>query len=612
MEETIQIQSIDKTSKTDETPANSEQEASAWKQPGLGVKMSYAAPYFAVSALAAPLVIELKIFYTDTILVPAGLLALAMAIARALDAITDPVMGWITDHTRSRWGRRKPWIVLGLPLCMLFFWLMFSPPASLSADGGAVLWAGATFCLYYLFHTIWNVPYQGLGLELTPDYDDRTNVFGYRAILGGIGLILCFFVIYYLKSRHVFADERQMLKTLTGFLALITILMFVIPLLGVKEHPEFARRKRSPLIPGIRRALRNRPFRILLAVSIIGTVPATVPFLLMPYFTKYVIGAEDRWRIIFGVIYIVAAVIAIPVWMVAARRIGKLPVWVMAACIGIGTSCVMFTLGQGQTTLMFIMEFMRGFGTGSIAILFPAMLADVVDYDELRTGKRREAQFGSFLNLVPKFVAIVGATVPLAILGATGYDPSMTGLSSQSVLAIRFLYALFPVLFHILGVFVILRYPINRKVHQAIRDGIESHQRGEQAHDPVTGQTRSPIHAQSVDEETGWFLDYFSLRELRRIVEKGADGLVGQVLTPSLRAALICAGSVGTSVWLLIGSLSRSQEDQFRQGLAACMVVVAGLAFTVVLFHLMRLQAAAKMTTEPVDTQTIREHINNL
>ncbi len=123
----------------EENPGRAQQAAFVWERPGIGVKLAYGVPFFAFGAIGAPLVLELKIFYTDTLLVPAGLLALAIACARAFDALTDPVMGWISDQTRTRWGRRKPWLPLGALLCALFYWLMFTPPQSLSVNNGPAL-----------------------------------------------------------------------------------------------------------------------------------------------------------------------------------------------------------------------------------------------------------------------------------------------------------------------------------------------------------------------------------------------------------------------------------------------------------------------------------------
>ena len=116
----------------------------------LRIKLSYGAPSFAGAALAIPIGIHLTIFYSDTILVPLGFIAIVKAVARAMDAITDPVMGWMSDRTRTRWGRRRPWIAVGAPLAALAFYAMFTPPEQFSGIQAA-FWFAATYTLYYIF-----------------------------------------------------------------------------------------------------------------------------------------------------------------------------------------------------------------------------------------------------------------------------------------------------------------------------------------------------------------------------------------------------------------------------------------------------------------------------
>ena len=102
----------------------------------LRVKLAFGAPSFAGAGMAIPILIHLTIFYSDVVLIPLGFIALVKAVARAFDAITDPLMGWLTDHTRSRWGRRRPWMVVGAPLAGLAFLMLFSPPVTLSPTSG--------------------------------------------------------------------------------------------------------------------------------------------------------------------------------------------------------------------------------------------------------------------------------------------------------------------------------------------------------------------------------------------------------------------------------------------------------------------------------------------
>ena len=581
----------------------------SWEKPTRATKYAYALPYLAVSAIMAPMTVELKIFYTDVVLVPAGLLALATAIARAFDAITDPFMGWISDRTRTRWGRRKPWLPVGVIGSALFLWLMFAPPETLTPQRGAI-WAGATFLMYYLFHTIWAVPYAGLGLELTPDYDDRTSVYGIRALASGLGLVLSFAILLYFKFKHVFADERQMLSIFVGSLCILMVLFFLFPLFKIKEHPEFSKRKGVPLIPGIRSAIRNKPFKIMISVYVLMTVTATLPPLLMPFFSKYILMLDSMWRVLFGLIYVVATFLSLPVWMFIARVIGKLHVWVIAASIGIVTSVIVFFIGEGQLYLMGTMEFIRGFAAGSVMIVGPAMLADIVDYDELLTAKRREAQFGSFMALVPKFVAIFSATIPLAVLGFVGYNPVLPSQTPMTVFAIRGLYALLPIVFHIIILIVILRYPISRKVHEKIRKGIDALQRGENTEDPLSGKTLVPIKPEN--EDTSWFLDNFSVKELKIVAEQGTGRLKKGLLADIMVSGTVCVASIVFTIWLLSGSLSMSSSDQLKQGVGSCLIVVAGLSLTLLVFHLLRIRAANKMTVNPTPKETILNHIVNL
>jgi len=329
----------------------------------------------------------------------------------------------------------------------------------------------------------------------------------------------------------------------------------------------------------------------------------------MPYFSKYVLHLPNQWRTIFALIYVSAGFVSIPIWVWMSRKWGKISVYIISAVAAGICGGIFWFVRQGMIAVMMVLELIRGFCTGSHQVVSPSMLADIIDYDELRTGKRREAQFGVFLSLLPKFISIIAATLPLVILGVSGYDPSMTELPEKSVIAIRSLFSWFPLGFQTAILIIILKYPINQQVHEKIREGVINHQQGLEAVDPITGKTMPPHDLTAVPESTGWFLDNFSINELKDMAENGVDGILNRVKIPIVKYFLVCIGTVMITIFLLRGSMSMSQMDQLKQGIGTFFIIIAGLSFTITIFHILRIRAAKKMMAEPIDAKIINEHL---
>jgi glycoside/pentoside/hexuronide:cation symporter, GPH family len=567
----------------------------------LGVQLAYGMPSFAGAAMAIPLAIHLTIFYSDVVLVPLGWIALAKAISRAFDAMTDSVMGWLSDRTRSRWGRRRPYMAIGAPLAAVFFVALFAPPAGLTPQA-AGWWLLACYALYYLFHTIYFIPHYGLGPELTQDYHERSRLFGVSEFFTVFGTMVAALLPSVLIAQ--FGERGGYLGFALIFGVLLTALYWNL-VLRVKERPDFVASAPNPLVPGVRRVLRNKVFRILLAVYVAGAITGAIPGMLIPYFTTYVLKPENPtfWFPVFLLAYFLSGFVCLPLWIWAARRFGKKPVWLASFVSGITGSAGIFFIEEGQLLLSGIILAWAGSSFGARLFLAPAIQADVIDYDELHTGKRREAQYGALWSLAMKFTVIPSMSIPLAVLESLEYQPNVEQTATVK-LAISGMLGLAPAACALIALVIACFYPITESVHKRIWEGIERHRRGEDAEDPVTGKRLAPPAGRGVDEDTGWFLDHFSAGELRRYIAGGVDRLVWSTsLGVALCAALTLAA--GSSLVYTASDLSRDP------GLSAVLeVVVAGFALTALLYHAIRLRAAFRMRAAPIAKDVVARHLS--
>ena len=566
----------------------------------LGVRLAFGMPSFAGAAMAIPLAIHLTIFYSDVVLVPLGWIALVKAISRAFDAMTDAVMGWVTDRTRSRFGRRRPYMAVGAPAAALAFVALFAPPAQLSPEA-AGLWLLACYVLYYLFHTIYLIPHYGLGPELTQDYHERSRLYGLSEAFTVFGTIVAALLPGVLVAR--WGDRGGYLAFAVLFAVLLTALYWNL-VLRIRERPDFVYRPPNPLVPGVRRVMRNRVFRILLAVYVAGSIAGAIPGMLIPYYTKYVLKPPDpnRWLAILLAAYFVSGFVFLPAWIWAARRFGKKPVWLASFVSAVTGSVAVFFVGEGQLGLAVFVLVWAGSSFGARLFLGPAIQADVINYDELQTGKRREAQYGALWSLMMKFTVIPSMAVPLAVLESMGFEPNVEQ-SEPVKLAIRAMLALVPAASAFVAGVIACFYPISEAVHRRVWEGIERHRRGESALDPIDGGVLPPPSDRGVDEDTGWFLDHFSPRELRGYRAEGAGRLVrGALLHGALW--LVLAVAAGSSVLFTATDLSRDV------GLAVVLeVVLAGFALTAVAYHGVRLRAALRMRRAPVPADVVARHL---
>lgn len=447
-------------------------------------KTAYAAPAFALAVVGIPVYVYIPKFYTDVVGIHIGVLGVLILAVRLFDAITDPLIGVISDGARTRFGRRRPFIALGsLALAGAIFFL-FNPPAG--SPGFETMWFGVwIFCLFF-FWTLVTVPYESLGPEITFNYHERTVLFGMRdgALIAGTLIAASSpFIISRILGQPA-GPQAEMSKF---FWISVIYCPMVIGLcwwcvLAIPERKGQPGPQRVPWLRGWRQVVQNRPFIILLVSYTVAAFGSNLPATLILYYVQYVLDSSSAD--LFLVLYFVTGVLFLPGWVRLAKTIGKKYAWIASMAVNTGAFIGVFFLGPGDAWIYGVLVFLSGIGFGATLAIPSAMQADVIDYDELLTGKRREGQYIGLWSIAKKLAAALGVGISLSLLGVSGYSPNVEQ-SEQVVFYLRLLYALVPSICNLVALAIALLYPIDRERHEAIRAAIEERREGRSYRDPL-------------------------------------------------------------------------------------------------------------------------------
>ncbi|MCB9742722.1 MAG: MFS transporter [Alphaproteobacteria bacterium] len=434
-------------------------------------RLSYAAPALALAAVGIPIFVHLPAFYTDVVGVPVGVVGGLLLAGRLFDAVSDPAVGWLSDRTRSRLGRRRPWMLAGALALGVSLYMLFTPPEGPASSARMGWWLLATFAAF----TAVVVPYEALGNELSEDYDERTAVLGMRDGALLVGTLLAAAMPAILTASLGVGDgpggQRRVFSAMALVYAPALVLLMGLATWGVRERWQAAPAPKTPFSLGQAWAgvRENRPFAILLASYTVGALGSNLPATLILYYVRYVLESDQAD--LFLLLYFVVGIALLPVWIMVAQRFDKKRGYIAATAINTGAFVFVFFLGPGDEAAYGALVALSGLGFGGTVAIPSAMQADVIDYDEERTGRRREGHYVGLWNLCRKLAAAGGVGLALPILEWSGYQPNVAQ-SEQVVWTLRVLYALVPSACSLAALLIVLRYPIDRAEHARIRAAI--------------------------------------------------------------------------------------------------------------------------------------------
>ncbi|QQO09544.1 MFS transporter [Breznakiella homolactica] len=404
-------------------------------------------------------------YLTDTVGLAAGLAGLAVMIGKLWDAVTDPVMGYISDRTRSRWGRRRPYLLFGAVPLFLTMWFFFTNP-QIENPVLLTLWAALALMLLNTAYTVTNIPYSSLTPELTDDYHERTSLNGYRFGCAVFGTIIGAAAVQPIVDT--FPDKSKGFSAAGFILGLIMMAATLITFFGTKE------KKHSPkdyptegFFSTYKAVFFNKPYVILLITYALNLMGLNFLQGILVYYTKYIYNREDITTIAL-VILLAVAMVCIPLSVLVSKKIGKKRTYQI--CFGVlASACaIIFFLGHilGPNFFLGLMVY-AGIGVGFGYVAPFSMVPDTIEFDAVKTGARKEGAYYGMWTFVSKAGQALSIFFSGLILSLGGYVAD--GIqNSGAIMAIRLIIGPFPALVLIAAFILVQFYPIDEKTYQSI------------------------------------------------------------------------------------------------------------------------------------------------
>jgi len=429
------------------------------------------------------------IFLTDVVGLEARLASFAALIGIIWDAVNDPIVGTISDRARSRWGRRRPFLLLfSIPFGLGFLALWWAPPFQ-----NQYLLA-TTVCLTFMLsdtlQTLVSIPFYALTPELTPDYDERTSITGYRMFFNLLASLATAVAAPAIVGAALASGATQqqgyfIVSALFGGLAVIP---FLIIFAVVREHGNSADKVEPeiPFMQTLRTAWKNVPFRFATGLYMLNWITFDLVALVLPFFLAYWVSGGDLLQKALGLpiesavfaCLLVTSVIVVPLWVWVARRIGKQNAYIIGMTFWAVVQLLIFSIQPGQITFILALAVMAGISVSTAHVLPDAIFPDVIEWDELRTGHRREGIYYGVKNFVRKLTGALAIFIALQVLGWFGYQSPPAGATQftqpdSALLAIRFLIGPLGALLLFGAIAMAWFYPLTRERHARVRSMLE-------------------------------------------------------------------------------------------------------------------------------------------
>lgn len=420
-----------------------------------------------------------------------ALVGLVSALPRLTDAITDPLMGYISDNTRSRWGRRRPYIFVGAIAVGIIFALLWQLPADKSESFYFWYFLSGSL-IFYLAYTVFATPWVALGYELTPDYHERTRLMGVQNFIGQLAYVIAPWFLLIMQSQRFFDDMVEGAAGLAIVIAVVVVSIGVLPAIFLRERfsadaAEARPRKHTffenirDFFKGFATTLKFKPFvKLCIATFLVFNgfmLIASFQFYVIIYYVfggDTVLGAEYAGYAGTAGAISTFCVIIFVTWL--GTKIGKRRTFYVATGISmLGYALKWICYNPDFPWLILVPAPFMAFGLGSLFTLMPSMIADVIDEDELQTQERREGMYGSIFWWVVKLGMAAALAAGGFLLNATGFDVALGGdQAERTIILMRVFDAFVPFVASGIAIWAIATFPITEERAHQVRLQLEA------------------------------------------------------------------------------------------------------------------------------------------
>ncbi|MEO8224717.1 MAG: MFS transporter [Gammaproteobacteria bacterium] len=366
----------------------------------------------------------LALFYLSKVLGLAPALAGSLILgAKIYDIVTDPLVGWLSDRTQSRWGRRRPWLLAGAFVSAAAFVLLFNPPVQAGAGQLATVLGG--LLLYATGYTLFGIPYLAMPAEMTVDYHERSRLMAIRTVCLTLGILAGGALAPALIAR--FGGGAAGYARMSWVIGAVVLASMLTAFAGTRRARATGPGTRAAVVAGDsagtwRSALGNRPFVALIAAKFCHLVGVAVSMSSLIFLVTTVLGRAESAMGGFVLASAAGSILSMPLWLRVSRRAGKRSTYLLAAAgylpvllswlLAVPAEAMGLFLGRG---------FLTGLATGGLTLAAQAMLPDTIEHDFRRTGLRREAAFSAVYSVAEKLASAAGPfLLGLVLSAATG------------------------------------------------------------------------------------------------------------------------------------------------------------------------------------------------